>query len=346
MREVGHVKPYSKSSEQLKQFVFLRRTALPWFNDSRQRVLRTPISIFRRSFVIRHSEPREIKTLDAASNLMHGLLDYVLEQSKVVDPRGFTLAASRGLLKTMDQLSGLPGVDFDIKVEGDHIWMRVERLEALPPPPLSEAFRGLISASTSPTSAPPVLDERAIEHKLAVNASGKPPEQAQQEAAVFRSTVGKALAQYTLLWQAWSAGEKPRRQSIDLYGELFSLKQQLESEETAKPQELVWGMGIAAWRLRDEDGAVDYQYPLLTQAMELTVDETSLAITVRPRGVEPRFEFHAFSACQLMSAPDVEKTAKHALTQAGDRTPTHCTHSRRSLEHQCLEGKATKTAFQ
>ena len=260
--------------------------------------------------------------MDSASSLMHGLLDYVLEQSKVVDARGYTLAVPHGLLKTMDHVSGLPGVDFDIKVEGDHIWMRVERLEAFPPPPVSEAFRGLISAPTSPNASPPLLDEKALEHKLALNATGKSAEQADQEAVIFRASVAKALAQYTLLWKAWSAGEKPRRQSIDLYGELFSLKQQLESEETAKPQELVWGMGIAAWRLRDEDGAVDYQYPLLTQAMELTVDEASLAITVRPRGVDPRFEFDAFSACQLLSAPDVEKTAKQALAQSGDRTPT------------------------
>jgi len=222
----------------------------------------------------------------------------------------------------MDQLSGLPGVDFDIKVEGDHIWMRVERLDALQPPPVAEALRGLISIPTSPSAQPPAIDERALEHKLSLAAAGRSAVQHQQEAAIFRNSVGRELTQYTSLWRAWAAGEKPRRQSIDLYGELFSLKQQMESEETAKPQELVWGMGIAAWRLKDESGAIDYQYPLVSQAMELSVDETSLAITVRPRGVEPRVEFDTFSICQLMSAPDVEKAVKLALTQAGDRTPT------------------------
>jgi very-short-patch-repair endonuclease len=261
--------------------------------------------------------------MTVAANLLSKLLDYVVEQSKVVDPHGFKLAAHKGFLKDRDALAGLPGVDFDIKVEGDHTWLRVARLEALPPPQLSESVRGLVHVSQEPGGSPPSVNEPALAHRVAAGAAGKTSEQFQQESAALRAMVDTALARYAPLWTAWAAGEKPRRRTIDLYGDLFALKHQLEAEETAKPQELVWGLGVSAWKLKDEAGAVvDFQYPLLTQAMEIAVEDESLAILVRPRGVDPRFEFDAFSACRLTSAPEVETAAKKSLVNSADRPVT------------------------
>ena len=79
----------------------------------------------------------------SAHQLLSKLLDYVLEQAKDIDPRGFNLSGHKGFKKTKPDLQGLPGVDFDIKIEGDHTWLRVARLEAFPPPALSdEKLRG------------------------------------------------------------------------------------------------------------------------------------------------------------------------------------------------------------
>lgn len=261
--------------------------------------------------------------MTVAANLLCKLLNYVIEQSKVLDPHGFKLTGHKGFLKNREALSGLPGVDFDIKVQGDHVWLRVQRLQAIAPPALADPMSALVRVSDDPGGPVPSVNEPALAHRIAASAARKPPEQLQQEAAVLRGTVDKALAQYAPLWTAWAAGEKPRRLTIDLYGDLFSLKHQLESEETAKPQELVWGMGVAAWKLKDEAGAiVDFQYPLLTQALEIAVEDESLAVVLRPRGIDPRFEFDAFSACRLMSAPDVEKTAKQSLVASADRPVT------------------------
>ena len=66
----------------------------------------------------------------SVSALMRNLLDYVLEQDKDIDPRGFKLSAHRGFLKAKLDLQGLPGVDFDIKEQGDRVWLRIARLEA------------------------------------------------------------------------------------------------------------------------------------------------------------------------------------------------------------------------
>ena len=88
------------------------------------------------------------------SSLLNKLLDYVLEQDKEIDPRGFKLQSYKGFLKGRPDLQGLPGVDFDIKLDGDHIWMRVARLEAKAPPALpAEQWKGVIVVSDNPEGA-------------------------------------------------------------------------------------------------------------------------------------------------------------------------------------------------
>ena len=145
----------------------------------------------------------------------------------------------------------MPGVDFDIKIEGDHIWLAVQRLEAHSPPALRhENLKGLIVVDDSPTGHAPQIDETVFQHRLSVSSAGKSPEEIQKADVHARSILARALAEYTPLWMAWSEGEKPRRKTISLYGDLFALKHQIQSDETAQPHELVWGIGVAAWKLR------------------------------------------------------------------------------------------------
>jgi very-short-patch-repair endonuclease len=256
--------------------------------------------------------------------LLTQLLDYVLEQDKEVDPRGFKLSQHKGFIKAKPELQGLPGVDFDMKVEGDHIWMRIARLDAASPPALSDERVGrLISISDDPSGPVPRIDEAAFKHRLAPTVEKRTPEERAAHETREREKLNRALADYTTLWTAWAEGEKPRRRTISLYGDLFAIKHQLESEETAKPHELVWGMGVSSWKLsyaeRKGSTLVDFQYPLLTQALEVALEEKTLAIEVRPRAIDPRFEFDAFSACQLPSTADVEKAARDALARTSDR---------------------------
>ena len=97
----------------------------------------------------------------SASQLLSQLLDYVLEQDKDIDPRGFNLSTHKGFIKSQPDLQGLPGVDFDLKVEGDHIWLRVARLDALAPPALPAPLTGLITLSGDPHGSPPLIEEVA-----------------------------------------------------------------------------------------------------------------------------------------------------------------------------------------
>lgn len=181
----------------------------------------------------------------SAHQLLSRLLDYVLEQAKDIDPRGFNLSGHKGFKKTKTDLQGLPGVDFDIKVEGDHTWLRVARLEAFAPPVLpDEKLKGLIVVDSEPTGQLPHIDEAAFNHRLAAASADRTADQLRTDESRARADLQRALADYTPLWAAWAGGEKPRRRTIGLYGDLFAIKHQLDSEETAKPHELVGAVRV------------------------------------------------------------------------------------------------------
>ena len=250
----------------------------------------------------------------SARKLLTKLLDYIEEQAKEIDPRAFRLENGRDFLKTRGDLAGLPGVSFDINVEGDHVWMRVDRLEAHRPPALDPKVKGLIRVSDDPDGPPPALDDQAVKITQALrNKGAEDPEK-------LHAALAQALADYTLLWNAWSEGERPRRKTIALYGQLFGIKHQLEAEETSNPAELVWGVGVATWKLEWQQSAeqlvdVDFEYPLLTQQMEIGLDETTMALCLRPRATQTRYEGDAFASCVVRGAADVERAVREQLAR-------------------------------
>jgi hypothetical protein len=247
------------------------------------------------------------------------LLDYVIEQSKEIDPRAYTLSAISGFKRYPNDFAALPGVDLDLKLEGDHVWLQVLRLEAKPAPkPSDETLRRFILVADDPSGPAPTLNEVALKHRHAVEIQSIGLELGASADIDRREKVAEALQQLLPLWQAWAEGEKPRRKSIALYGDLFMLKGKLEAEETAKPSDLIWGVGVSAWKFTGhltENGAgtpvtVDYQYPILTQTVEIDLDSQTHTLSVRPRAVPPRLEFDAFAACQVMGSAEVEKQAR------------------------------------
>ncbi len=261
------------------------------------------------------------------ADLLVNLLDYVVEQSKDVDPTGFKLTGIKEFVKYKPNLQGLPGVDFDKKVEGDHIWMRVERLAELPPPQIQlKEIQRFFTISTSPSGPEPSINESVLAHSIATDIGKLNKLDGEKLSNSRRALVVQTFATYKPIWKAWAEGEKPRRETIRLYGELFSLKHQMEAEETAKPHELVWGIGITSWRLavdgRGGPSSVEYQYPLITQAVEVSIEDQTMAIVLSPRAIDPRLEFDAFSACHVLSAPEVEKACKESLTKNPEKQIT------------------------
>ena len=270
------------------------------------------------------SEPRE---------LLVGLLDYIKEQAKVIDPRGFVLGAAGVFQRRRKDVAGLFGVEFDLRVESDHIWMRVPRLAAEPPPAVPESHKAVINLTTNPDGQPPSLDEKVLNWELSKAVQKRFAEKSPDDPAVQeeiqrfqanwweKALIGLSES-YTLSWKSWSGVERERRKTIALYGDLFALMHQMEAEQTNKPQELVWGIGISTWQLAYEKGAFSFEYPLLTQAIEISLDDQTMAIELRPRATETRVEFDALTACHVEGAIEVEKAAIAHLNKHKDRPVT------------------------
>ncbi len=256
-------------------------------------------------------------------DLLKGLLEYIEEQAKEIDPKGYCISAAKGFIRRNIDLAGLPGFEFDLRPEGDHIWLHLARLEAHHPPVVIEPFKGLFKVSNDPFGAPPALDEGHLVTWIAQCEAKSDPLLAKSRdiklrQVQLRQKAQTALQEYLPQWKAWAEGECPRRKSISLYGELFALKHQIEAEETVKPQELVWGIGVASWQIPCGESTVSFEYPMLTQAVEISIDERSMALEVRPRATDTRVEMEAFVACSVPGAADVEHAIKEQLQRHKD----------------------------
>ncbi len=228
-------------------------------------------------------------------NLLHRLLEYIIEQARDINPRSYRMPASGIFVKRPQALINLPGVEFNLLEAGDHIWLRVARLDPVAPPDVPTEQQDLLQVSADPEGPLPSLLDYAAPQGRAI------------------------LASYTDAWLVWANAELPRRRTIALYGELFALQHQLEADETAKPQELVWGIGIASWRLPHPDGPIPLEYPVLTQAMEINLDERSLAIELRPRATDTVLELDAYIASQIPGASDLDTACRAQLMRTQDR---------------------------
>ncbi|MBN1929481.1 MAG: hypothetical protein JW764_08065, partial [Chlorobiaceae bacterium] len=110
-------------------------------------------------------------------DLLTRLLDYIEEQAKAINPRAFRLSNTREFLRHRADLVGLPGVEFDISVEGDHFWLRVHRLEAHKPPLIDEKNREFIRIGDDPAGAKPSIDDEALKSHFLSAAEGKTAEE-------------------------------------------------------------------------------------------------------------------------------------------------------------------------
>ncbi|MGP9669644.1 AAA domain-containing protein, partial [Psychrobacter sp. AOP31-A1-22] len=98
------------------------------------------------------------------------------------------------------------------------------------------------------------------------------------------------------IWKPWVATEKRIRQSITLYSNLFMLNQKLQGNLADAQLELVWGIGIATKINADnESNSKQIKYPLLTQSVEITLDQKTMALLIKPTLSVPTLETEPFS---------------------------------------------------
>jgi very-short-patch-repair endonuclease/transcription elongation GreA/GreB family factor len=223
-----------------------------------------------------------------------------------------------------NSLLGLPSIHLDDSTPlGGDIWLTIERLqESRAPKPESILFETWLEISNHP-SKEPILRTHVEAQALAV--IGALPITPKDKADVtieklvaldsftHRKDVESHFKSYLEnVWKPWAEEEKRRRKTISLYAKLYTLKQQLEGGIVDSQLELVWGAGMAVWDMAGTRVA----YPIITQLAELSLNESTMAIEIRPRDVEPRVEIDIYSAADNPGVQNLEKTAKEFFSNA------------------------------
>lgn len=256
--------------------------------------------------------------------LLSQILEYILAQGKRVNPKDFNFSRNTKE-ETFEKnvFSGLRGIKFDIPKDGDHIWLRIERLEKLMPPVSLEEYREFLLIDTNPNGAMPSIDEQSVIARK--NDLNKPSDHNVLKIehndiqiitpidSEFEILLQSYLKTYTEEWISWAEEEKIKLKTIELYGRFFSIKTQIETEETANPRELVWGIGVSSCMLNLNQESFSFNYPILTQTVEITLNENDLAIEIRPKTVETRIELDAFIECDVPAAALLEGEIREHL---------------------------------
>lgn len=231
-----------------------------------------------------------------------------------------------------DRIKGLPGITFNCQAtELDEVWLRLDRLhESSPPIPDSKVLNLWVDLSNTPNKEPS-LKTHAVRQSLIdigalVSRSARPDIEGEASKDKVEPIVisldefpdkelleGQLRSYVEVLWRQWAEREKEIRKSIALYSELFMLSQKMQGELGDSQLELVWGVGVALWMLPSGGLA----YPLLTKLVEISLNESTMALEIRPRSSEPRLEVDIYASMDNSGVPKLVETSKKFFESTG-----------------------------
>jgi len=232
-----------------------------------------------------------------------------------------------------DRIKGLPGVTFNCQeAEFDEVWLRLDRLhETRPPAPESKLLNLWIDLPKAPNNEPSLKTHAVRQSLIDIGALAvTPAAENEAESGVSKEKddpvaialedfpdrellKGQLKSYIEVIWRPWAEREKEVRKSIALYSELFMLSQKMQGNLVDSQLELVWGVGVALWAL--PSGAL--AYPLLTQFVELSLNETTMALEIRPRSSEPRLEVDIYASMDNHGVSNLVDASKKFFESSG-----------------------------
>jgi len=261
------------------------------------------------------------------------LVEYVEELVKQAERPVFALREYKNVLYYEVDLKGQVGVHHDLQDEDGPIWLKIERLKRVDPPAAPEPIREWVTVSRDPFREPVVetprletmhkddaaeLVARGVVAKDDVQPtlkSGQPRDHVDVVMRLERFEDAKAAVEHYIggSWREWAEAEKPRRRTIAIYDAFFSLQQGMQSDPE-HPTEIVWGIGVSRWKVKE----TDIDHPLIEQLVELDIESRDGAIRIRPRAVEPQLALRPYFEMDNDGAPRVREFAKECFGHAAD----------------------------
>lgn len=281
--------------------------------------------------MINEIEKTNSKTIERLKNL----LGYVRHLGILNQKAIFRIDEYKQLNIWEHELKGKIGIQHNlVDADGISIWLRIERLKRIAPPPLPEHVNEWVSIGNDPEIYPQIKNKliktlpeadaiqlvsdgivakKDVVEPLNDQFTGK------NKDVIFRLEnilqVKKDIDAYVSeQWLPWSEEEKPRRDTIKIYDSLFSLQQNIETQGDEQPNELILGIGIARWSC--EGHKIDY--PLIEKSIEIEIDQKDGAILIRPRNIEPLLATSAFFALENPGVDTLLRFSKKHFSELSD----------------------------
>jgi len=271
--------------------------------------------------------------MDAQRERLTALIDFAKQTALLRKTPVSNLTQHKDFTRLEERIKGLPGVTFNCQeTEFDELWLRVERLhESKPPAPESKLLAAWIELQRAPIKEPALKKDVVRQCLIDIGAMPAPTKlvtdgdaeaaSEKDDCAIVtleefddRDLVKTQLKAYVeAAWRPWAEREKEVRKSITLYSELFMLSQKMQGNLVDSQLELVWGVGIGVWAT--PSGSITY--PLLTQLVEISLDEKTMALEIRPRSAEPRLEVDIYTALDNPGVVALTEAAKKFFKSTG-----------------------------
>jgi very-short-patch-repair endonuclease len=241
---------------------------------------------------------------EAIRKRLINVLEYIEEVEKIGSKVALRVADHKRPAFFEHQLQNLPGIHFGDPADNT-IWLEIRRLQPIDPPlPEGEILRSLLSVPSNP-SMDPVFNEEMFSSML------EDPN-VEYDDIIDEDRILKEWGDFIDgPYKQWRESEAPRRKTIQVYATLFGLKRAMEIDSASDPIELVWGIGVASWRVQENI----IEYPILLQGVELAIDNRSRNILVIPRESEPIVEMAPFSALRNEGTIGARKSALEFLEE-------------------------------
>jgi very-short-patch-repair endonuclease/transcription elongation GreA/GreB family factor len=275
---------------------------------------------------LRHRAAPERVPTENHSRLLD-LLAYLGHLAKLGEKPVFGLKDYQQLVISEPELKGQIGISHDVASDEGQAWLRIQRLQRTEPPIPTQDIRDWIVLSRDPNQLPKVqdvltrtvtgseADELVIAGKVKHDDRAQSPRLRDGKPMVdvilrldAQPLTKSAVTNYiSTKWTPWAETEKPRRTTIAIYDGFFSLYQSLQAEGVERPLEVVWGVGVARWRMRGQE----IDHPLIEQLVEIEVDTESGVITIGPRFSQPQLAVKPYFSLEVDGVDATLAFAKH-----------------------------------
>lgn len=264
------------------------------------------------------------RDLSPAQRGVSQLIEYVRVLIELSDRAIWSVASYNNVVLHENFLRNRIGIRHDLTDADGPVYLKIDRLRRTDPPEPPPEAANWLTVGRDPFKQP------IVQSLLTTVMEAHEAEQLIIDGTVERADVTKSLKPklgadlcdvvlrlerfpevklkiehyISRVWIEWAQAERPRRETIDIYDRLFSVQQALKLEGADRPLEIVWGMGVARWKVPPNE----LDHPLVERLVELELDEAG-AILVRPRGLDPVLATKPFAA---MENPGTDLVARFA----------------------------------